>query len=446
MPKRIDFEGQIQEFPDDFTDDEISQALSGQSSSSQIAQEKPYERTPMDAIRDVVGGIAGGSQKLASSLLEGGEYITRKGAEKIGRDFGNPVNVPQWNAREFMGLEGKNPIDLEKMIQSEHPDWLSGAIGKYALPAASGGANMIRQMLMQGGYGASQANPDQQNAMGLLPNGRLGAGMQDAASVLAAGKLLPLMSKGLGNIFSTVKNAFTKINPKEVSESVQKSHDILEKSAQDIFEDVGKTAKARGADIVPINSNIIDKVTPFLADTRAVKSFLLKARQGDYSSLRKLQADLFRSGTKAEKANTLADDLKAQEIFDLRDRINESIAKHFRKNGHDDLANDLDKARSMYRNLKQTYYNKKLPMAVLNLVHPDVRKIPRNAMNTFAEESKPMNRLIKQNPLVAEKLEQHIAKKNAIKKLKNIGIGASVLTGASGLGYGGKKVYEHFTG
>jgi hypothetical protein len=171
-------------------------------------QEQPYERTPMDAMRDVAGGIAGGAQNLASGLLESGEYLTRKGGEKLGRDLGHPVNIPKWNAREFMGLEGKNPIDLQKMIQSEHPDWLSGAIGKYLIPSLAGGANAVRQMLMQGGYGASQANPDEQNAMGLLPSGRGGAAVESAAMAglpFAMPKMVGMAKNAINKYFSPQK-------------------------------------------------------------------------------------------------------------------------------------------------------------------------------------------------------------------------------------------------
>ncbi len=448
MPKRIEFEGQIQEFPDDFTDDEISQALSSQHSSAsnspQQVPEKSYERTPMDAIRDFAGGLAGGSQNLASGLLEGGEYITRKGAEMLGKSLGHPVNVPKWNARQFMGLEGNNPIDLQKMIQSQHPDFLSGALGKYVLPSIAGGSNLARQALMQGAYGASQASPDQPNAMGYLPKGPLGAGIQDAASIFAGGKLLPLMARGLGNTLSTIRSAFRPINPRDVSSSIQASHDNLLKSAEDIFGDVEKTAEKRGVNVIPVKQGLMDEITPYLANTRATKKLIDNAKSGDYSSLRKLQTELFHKGTAAEKALLPSEQLKGEEIFDLRDQINESISKHFRKNGHDDLADKLDQAREMYRNLKETYYNKKLPLAARDLVHPDVRKIPRNALNTFSEESKPMQLLLSQNPLAAQKIEQYVAKQNAMKKLKHIGIGSGII-GAGATGYGAKAGYDYLT-
>ncbi len=454
MPKQIEFEGQTQEFPDDFTDEEISKALSGLNSSSQpennSQKENPYgllknSRSGKDVFRDLAGGLAGTAQKGTSAVLEAGEYLTRKGAEKFGRDTGHPVKVPYWNAREFMGLEGNNQDDFQKDIQSKNPDAATGMVGGMIPSIMAGGASIPGQMISQGLYGASQASPDQQNAFGLLPNGRLGAAIKDAGGVLAGGKLLPLMAKGLHNVFSTVKSAFTPIKAREVANSIQSSHDKLEKSAQDIFENVGQNAKKRGVDIVPIKGNIIDEVTPHLADTREVKKFLEKARSGDYASLRKLQTDLFRNGTSAEKAGTLAEDLKAQKIFDLRDQINEAISKHLRKTGNEDLANNLDKARKMYRNLKQTYFNKKLPVAARDLVHPDTRKMPRNVMNTFSEESKPMNRLIKQNPFAEEQLQLHHAKKNAVKKLKYLIPAAGAIGTAGGVGYAGKKGYEYLT-
>lgn len=425
----------------------LNQSSASQDNVTPVPQEKPYERTPMDALRDVAGGIAGGSQNLASGLLEGGEYITRKGAEMLGKSLGHPVNVPRWNARQFMGLEGNNPIDLQKMIQSKHPDWLSGALGKYVLPSLAGGSNLARQALMQGAYGASQASPDQPNAMGFLPKGPLGAGIQDAGSVLAGGKLLPLMARGLGNTFSTIRNAFRPINPRDVSTSIQATHDNLLKSAEDIFSDVEKTVSKRGmlASVIPVKPDLIDNITPYLANTRATKKLIDNARSGDYSALRKLQTELFHKGTAAEKSLLPSEKLKGEEIFDLRDRVNESITKHFRKTGNDDLADKLEQAKRMYRNLKQTYYNKKLPVAARDLVHPDVRKMPRNALNTFSEESKPMQRLLSQNPLAAQKIEQYIARNNALEKLKHIGVGSVYTAGIGAPLYGAKKGYDYLT-
>lgn len=221
MPKRIKFEGQTHEFPDDFTDEEISQALSQSSPSSNLSMSSKntqqqnnapiginpsdLNRSALDVIRDLGAGIARGSQNLASSLLEGGEYITRKGAEKLGKDLGHPVNVPYWNARQFMGLEGNNPIDLGAKIQSNNPDPLTMGIGQFAPAALSGGTNALRQILTQALYGASQASPQQENAFGLLPQGRGGAAIESGA---LAG--LPFgIQKMLGSAKNVLNRNFT---------------------------------------------------------------------------------------------------------------------------------------------------------------------------------------------------------------------------------------------
>lgn len=142
--------------------------------------ESARNRGIVDVIRDLVGGVAKGSQNLASAGLEAGEYLTRHGANALGRELGHPVDVPYWNAREYMGLEGDRPINLGKMIASKNPDPMTMAVGQFGLPAASGGLSALRQMLTQGAYGAAQAKPDEQNAFGALPSGRGGAFVENA--------------------------------------------------------------------------------------------------------------------------------------------------------------------------------------------------------------------------------------------------------------------------
>jgi len=188
--------------------DEINQEISRRESiNSEISKresqpeqdEKPYQRNLGDVGRDLGAGIARGSQNLASGLLEGGEYLTRKGAEQLGKSLGHPVKVPYWNAREFMGLEGKNPIDLGSMVQGAHPDAPSQAIGQFGSSIGLGGTNALRQILTQAGYGASQASPNEQNMFGLLPSGRGGAAVMGAA--------LGALPFAIPKAFSVVKNA-----------------------------------------------------------------------------------------------------------------------------------------------------------------------------------------------------------------------------------------------
>jgi hypothetical protein len=39
---------------------------------------------PVESLQDIAGAVARSSQRNAASLLEGGEYLTRKGAEGMG--------------------------------------------------------------------------------------------------------------------------------------------------------------------------------------------------------------------------------------------------------------------------------------------------------------------------------------------------------------------------
>lgn len=196
---------------------------------------QPSHRTVKDVLRDLGGGVARGAQNLASSGLEAGEYLTRKGAEKLGRDLGHPVKVPYWNAREFMGLEGKRPIDLGGAIESENPDALTSAIGQYGIPALSGGASALRQILTQGGYGASQASPEQTNALGLLPSGRPGAAIEGGvfgALPFAFPKMVGMAKNAVNKYFSpetTSKNFIAELGRgKTIPENIQELGKRLE--------------------------------------------------------------------------------------------------------------------------------------------------------------------------------------------------------------------------
>ena len=68
-----------------------------------------------------------------------GEYLSRKGAEGLLHATGHKdAQIPKWNAREFMGLEGENPIDLGGMIQSNDPNQLLSGAGQMMGAGAFG--------------------------------------------------------------------------------------------------------------------------------------------------------------------------------------------------------------------------------------------------------------------------------------------------------------------
>lgn len=144
---------------------------------------------PINSARDLAGGVARGSQNLASALLEGGEYITRKGAEKMLKQQGyKDAVVPKWNAREFMGLEGDNQVDLGKMIESDKPNPLISAIGQYGMGGAAGGVRMLPMMAANAANAAVQAKPGERMRAGV--EGAVSTALPVAA-VRGANKLRP---------------------------------------------------------------------------------------------------------------------------------------------------------------------------------------------------------------------------------------------------------------
>lgn len=259
---------------------------------------------------------------------------------------------------------------------------------------------------------------------------------------MSVGGLSPVIGKGVKSLFEKpLTAAFQKVNPTEVAESVQASHDALEKHAVDLFDTVGKLASERGISRVPINIHYINpkfliKDSKFLPNTAAAKKLINSSAQGDYSALRELQADLWKNGTRQLKSELFTERNSGKEMIELKDMINSSIKKHFNDTGHHDLVKMLNEGIHDYANLKKTYYSHR---TIANLVHPEEREIPENIMKTFNKNSEKMKRLRAQNPFVSKSLELQKNQKNAMKKLKyGAALGGASLAGAGTFALGHK--------
>jgi hypothetical protein len=304
----------------------IEAEISKRESQSQQQPEEPYKRNVEDVVRDLGAGVARGSQNLASGLLEGGEYLTRKGAEKLGNSLGHPVKVPYWNAREFMGLEGKNPIDLGGMIQGKHPDALSQAVGQFGLPAGIGGANMLRQAATQGAYAASQASPNEKNAFGLLPSGRPGAAIEGVALgalPFAFPKILGVAKNALNDLFGaekTTKNFLKDLssgksitdNMKDLSQRLREGQNTAKEAAlipkREVMAESGDErifpSQVKGKEVTNKTASIFsdhpDNITPdkIAQHEKALKQYY---KDGDIDALIEKGEDTFNHPGLSEK-------------------------------------------------------------------------------------------------------------------------------------------------
>lgn len=268
---------------------------------------------------------------------------------------------------------------------------------------------------------------------------------QTAGELFLPGKVVGKALSYASKPISTVKNALTKVNHEEVGKGIQATHDALESKANKLFNEVQSEAEIRGISQVNIDPKLIEEMEQYLPKTRATTKLIDKAKTGDYAALRKAQSELWHRGTARKSSILPSENDLGEEILDLRERINESIGKHLKKTGHDDLNTKLSEARNYWKDLKDTYFGEHTPNAISNLVQKNLRKIPDNLMKTLGEKSEPMQRIRDANPFVDQRLEQLVKKQNAIKNLKNAGVGAAVLTGATGLGSLGKKTFNALT-
>lgn len=243
------------------------------------------------------------------------------------------------------------------------------------------------------------------------------------------------LSKITGKSLSNLKNALNKIEPEKVISSIQKSHDILSQNASNIFENVGKEVQNRNIGNIPIRKDLISDIGEHLPKDKTTKAMLDKAFTGDYQGLRDLQSDLFKEGREYLKSPLKIERNRGKEIMSLRNELNDSIINHFKNTGHIDLADQLNEAKKMYANLQKTYYGKKTPLAIKNMVGEN-RKIPKNIMNVLSEESKAMEKLKSENPFAANQSKAYQNKLNAMKDLstkwKILKYGSALGAGAIG--------------
>lgn len=263
-----------------------------------------------------------------------------------------------------------------------------------------------------------------------------GIGSPGMKMVDAAPKAREVLSRG-------IKAIFKKPNAKELAYSVQRGHDKELMESSGLYNKVKNDISDRGIEKFPVTKELLDEAKANLPKTRAYDKLIGNAESGDYEAIHKLQSDLGTRGTKALGSDEFATNNIGEEMLDTRNKLNELIENHLEKTGHKDLADTLKQGREQFRKLKQNYYSHP---AIAKLVHEESRKIPKNPLSIFSEESKPMKRLLEKHPEVKNALE---TKENAEQLLKLLKKPSSIGTalGLTGAGiYGTKTVYDLLKG
>jgi hypothetical protein len=265
---------------------------------------------------------------------------------------------------------------------------------------------------------------------GDVPSRAMGA--LEQAAVPAIPKIASKVLKGLPKIWETLSS---ELNPVKRAEEVQLGHDVLKYDASKLFNKVGAQAAKRGANLLPVDDDLISKATKFLPESDEVTSLIERVKTGDYQALRNLQTELGDAGANYKASSLPSDRERGKEIFKFRDSINNKIYNHLKNAGHEDLANDLNLAREKYKKLNDVYYSHP---SIAKMTKPKSRLIPKNPMNLFSENSNEMKLLIKNHPEIKKELDLTAEKKRLSEVLKKAGY--------TGLGFGaigeGFKAYD----
>lgn len=227
---------------------------------------------------------------------------------------------------------------------------------------------------------------------------------------------------GLGKIGQVINPKGLLVSKKGIANSIIKKHDILENRASEGFKKVSDEINKRGISQVPIESKTIDDAKDFFPNTKQANSLLDKAKSGDYNALRKVQSDLYTKGKNSLKSPLESERLRAEEMFEKRDDINQAISNHLKNMGQDDLNNILDKARSDYRTLQNIYYHPRINKSIVNMVDSETRKIPKNLIKVLKEDSNQMKALRNFHPGLEGNLNSYTLKNNLLSSVKKYGV------------------------
>ena len=269
------------------------------------------------------------------------------------------------------------------------PQQIASGIGNSLPALATGGPNIATQAISGFGMGAAQAPPGQ----------RMEGGLTNALVTTLLGKVIPSAGKMAESIISPVtKNDF--------AQSVQGVHDAISNDASQGFQNVTQGVNDRGINQVPLTLSTMNDISNavksgYLPNKPQTTDLLNNASFGDFNALRDLRSELWKRATKASSSDSLIDNNKGDEMFDLMSRIDNHISNHLDNTGNTDLSSQLRDSMDKYKYLKDTFYNKNLPVGMKKLVNPEIRETPDNLGTLIQRDSIPMNNVrnaITKNP------------------------------------------------
>lgn len=302
--------------------------------------------------------------------------------------------------------------------------------------------------MLKGGTQLARIPKALQNAIALAGTGAIATpgdvgdkelGAAGAVALGGAGKLASQVGSAVGTkVPAFLRGLTNESNPQSLVEAVQKPHDLLDKTASQLYDYVKGAIKKRNIS-TPVDPQYISQAEEVLPKTRASKKLIDDAKSGDYEAVHDLQSQLYKKGTAGMASDDIALQNQGDEILDLRSKINDELKNNLMQSGHVDIAHVLEQGKGVYKQLMDTYFNKNLPRGIHKMVQSDLRLVPKEPEKLFDQNSKPMDKFLQQHPEVAKHVQGIREKQAATKALGNI-FGTTAKVG--GVGYLGKSLFD----
>ncbi len=400
-----------------------------------MLQLTPKNKSPM--LESAARGVSDVTNYIPAAMggaLQGASIPIRGVASMIPTEFTqNLANSPDLRTL-FPQAEGTG----QKSVQMASELLAGGGLFGKLMGGVKGAAALAKvpkmlqtpASLAGAGYIATPGQP-MDKAIGA--GGALALGGAGSAAGKVAGKVgekIPPFLRGLAS----------KSTPEELVAAVQKPHDKLQSTADELYGQVRQAVKKRDIKI-PMRDEHLSQIAEILPKTRASRQLIDKAKTGDYEAVHELQSHLYKKGTKGLASDDIALENQGEEILDLRDKINDDLEKHLIKEGHIDVAHVLKQGKKTVAQLKNTYFPQHLRKGIGKMVHKDLRIVPENPEKLFSQNSVPMKDFLAKHPEVAKHTTGIKEKKEAMDALNSLFMKGA---GAGGATLVGKTVYDLF--
>jgi len=374
--------GQIAEFPDDMPHEDIEKVLQSHFPMKSEIPSIEFPQSHHSAFANLLHG-----------LREGYPHALKGDINAVAQLFGR-------QPFENQELESNAPL-------SERIGRGFGEVGGHLsaiIPAAT-----ASEALIPGLAGAS-----------------IGAGLAGAATTpgglkerLTSGVLeaaIPAAFKGVKEAGKLGIAALRKSpTPRMAADVIQKSHATAHDFAVEPLNKAEQEASKVGKPI-RLSNKILTAAEDALANTKANKALIDKAKKGDYKSVFKLQSDLWKRGNSFASKQTQAEIDRGQEIFDLRDSMLNGMKAHYDYLGKNNVSKNLAEGQKRYQQFADTY-----------LTNPTVAKlvgeekiVPKNLLSKLEGDTAYFNKLKNEIPEIGKMLELQKSKQNLKKAGKYV--------------------------